>query len=118
LSDELFLAIVVFLFAGGVVGTLLGFTFYYNEKRMVVYWKGRYEVAYKDYLQAMDARIRDTSKIYDRWRDSLRTKPSHPEAPPVPSELLGKMIRLCHPDKHRGSASATEVTQWLLEQRK
>jgi hypothetical protein len=118
LTDDLFLAIVVFMFAAGVVGTLLGWTFYYAEKRMVVYWKGRYEQAYGDYLRSMDARQRATSRIYDAWRASLKTKPSHPEAPPVPNELLGKMIRLCHPDKHRGSASATEVTQWLLEQRK
>ena len=85
---------------------------------MVVYWKGRYEVVYKDYLAAMQARQRDTSRIYDAWRASIGTKPSKPESPPVPNELLGKMIRLCHPDKHRGSDAATEVTQWLLEQRK
>ena len=118
MSDDAFIAILSALFAVGIVGTVLGWTFYAAEKRMVVYWKGRYEVTWNDYLKAVEARQRDVSRIYDAWRASIGTKPSKPEAASVPDELLGKMIRLCHPDKHRGSDAATEVTQWLLEQRK
>lgn len=36
----------------------------------------------------------------------------------IPDGVLARMIRLCHPDKHQGSKAATEVTQWLLAQRK
>lgn len=32
-------------------------------------------------------------------------------------ELVKRLILLCHPDKHGGSQTATEVTQWLLTQR-
>jgi hypothetical protein len=31
--------------------------------------------------------------------------------------MLRRLIQLCHPDKHGGSAIATEATSWLLKQR-
>ena len=31
--------------------------------------------------------------------------------------IEAEVIRLAHPDKHAGSASATEASQWLLQQR-
>lgn len=46
-----------------------------------------------------------------------------PEPPPhndLDDELLEhlpRLIQLCHPDRHDGSAAATAVTQWLLELR-
>lgn len=30
---------------------------------------------------------------------------------------LRDLIRLCHPDKHKDSKRAKEITQWLLELR-
>jgi hypothetical protein len=39
-------------------------------------------------------------------------------ASPLTAKKVEKLIRLCHPDKHGGSALATEVTQWLLSQRR
>jgi hypothetical protein len=30
---------------------------------------------------------------------------------------VNTLIRLCHPDKHKGSPKATEMTKWLLAQR-
>lgn len=30
-------------------------------------------------------------------------------------EMLPKLIRLAHPDKHNGSKASTEVSQWLSE---
>ena len=36
----------------------------------------------------------------------------------IPSEVLARLIRLCHPDRHQGSEAATKATQWLLSQRK
>jgi hypothetical protein len=35
----------------------------------------------------------------------------------IPPEVLNKLIRLCHPDRHGGSKLANETTVWLLEQR-
>lgn len=35
----------------------------------------------------------------------------------IPGEMLGRLIRLCHPDRHAGSEAATLATQWLLKQR-
>lgn len=49
---------------------------------------------------------------------SLERKLMDAAAPPViPADLLAKMIRLCHPDRHSNSAASNEVTRWLLEQR-
>lgn len=31
---------------------------------------------------------------------------------------LPRLIQLCHPDRHQGSALATETTAWLLQQRR
>lgn len=39
---------------------------------------------------------------------------------PIPEPMFRKMIALCHPDKHVGTAfhdMALEVTQWLTEER-
>lgn len=36
----------------------------------------------------------------------------------IPAARLRQLIQLCHPDKHNGSATSNEVTQWLLEMRK
>jgi hypothetical protein len=33
----------------------------------------------------------------------------------VDEARLRQLIQLCHPDKHNGSATATEVFQWLQE---
>ena len=35
----------------------------------------------------------------------------------IPDDMLGRLIRLCHPDRHAGSEASTLATQWLLEQR-
>jgi hypothetical protein len=31
---------------------------------------------------------------------------------------IRQLLQLCHPDKHSGSAAATDATRWLLEQRR
>jgi hypothetical protein len=33
------------------------------------------------------------------------------------SKRFRQLIQLCHPDKHQGSVTAKEITQWLLEHR-
>ncbi len=36
----------------------------------------------------------------------------------IPPEMLARLIRLAHPDRHQGSEVATKATQWLLSIRK
>ena len=36
----------------------------------------------------------------------------------MPNEMLDRMIRLCHPDRHGNSAASNEVTAWLLNLRR
>jgi hypothetical protein len=39
-------------------------------------------------------------------------------APPsIAPDMLSRLIRLCHPDKHGNSEAANEATAWLLAQR-
>lgn len=35
----------------------------------------------------------------------------------IPQDMHRRLIQLCHPDKHGGSAAANEATRWLLEAR-
>ena len=36
----------------------------------------------------------------------------------IPPEMLARLIRLAHPDRHQGSEAANIATAWLLAQRK
>lgn len=51
------------------------------------------------------------SKGLDRDRANPLT------ASPIPPEMLARLIRLCHPDRHGNSEAANVATAWLLEQR-
>lgn len=35
----------------------------------------------------------------------------------IPEDMIDRLIRLCHPDKHKNSKASTEATQWLLSVR-
>jgi len=35
----------------------------------------------------------------------------------IPDEMLMRIIRLCHPDRHNNSAASNEATKYLLELR-
>ena len=39
----------------------------------------------------------------------------HPQT--IEPDMLARLIRLCHPDKHDNSEMSTKATAWLLEQR-
>jgi len=43
---------------------------------------------------------------------------ANPSAGLWPHGMLDRLVRLCHPDKHAGSAAANEATAWLLKQRR
>ena len=36
----------------------------------------------------------------------------------IPPDMLDRLIRLCHPDRHGNSAASNEATAWLLSQRR
>jgi hypothetical protein len=36
----------------------------------------------------------------------------------IPGDMLARLIRLAHPDKHSNSPASNEATSWLLAQRK
>jgi hypothetical protein len=36
----------------------------------------------------------------------------------IPADMLARLIRLCHPDRHSNSPASNEMTSWLLSQRK
>lgn len=35
----------------------------------------------------------------------------------IPGDMLSRLIRLCHPDRHGNSESSNKATAWLLGQR-
>lgn len=57
----------------------------------------------------------DAGYAYGVHEQTALTRPA-PE-PELHPELLKAMLKLCHPDKHGSSELATQVTQWLNEQR-
>lgn len=48
---------------------------------------------------------------------TLQGLPRQHASGPIPSEMLKRLIMLCHPDRHAGSPMSNQMTQWLLEQR-
>lgn len=48
-----------------------------------------------------------------------RSRPSPVSAASgIPEEMLGRLIRLAHPDRHNNSEASNKATAWLLSQRK
>lgn len=58
-------------------------------------------------------------KEYDNLlRDHVELETIRLQQAPLSQELIAKLIRLCHPDKHGNSESSNEVTRVLLSMRK
>lgn len=76
--------------------------------------------AARDKLAQLTAELAETRAERDRLRlrvlklelDGQRTKPEG-----IPPEMLRRLVRLCHPDRHGNSKAANEATAWLLAQR-
>lgn len=60
--------------------------------------------------RAESARLR--LRVLARELDGQRAKPEG-----IPPDMLRRLVRLCHPDRHDGSESANQATAWLLAQR-
>ena len=76
--------------------------------------------AARDKLAQLTAELAETRAERDRLRlrvlalelDGQQAKPEG-----IPPEMLRRLVRLCHPDRHSQSEAANEATAWLLAQR-
>ena len=76
--------------------------------------------AARDRLAQLTAELAETRAERDRLRlrvlalelDGQQAKPEG-----IPPEMLRRLVRLCHPDRHSQSEAANEATAWLLAQR-
>ena len=48
---------------------------------------------------------------------ALRQMLGQPRRKEIDPDMLSRLIRLCHPDKHGNSEASNKATIWLLEQR-
>ena len=63
-------------------------------------------------------RVRELESEVERLRREKTQSAPGEATKPLDLALLRKMLHLCHPDKNpNNTAHATEVTQWLLEQK-
>ena len=76
--------------------------------------------AARDKLAQLTAELAETRAERDRLRlrvlalelDGQQAKPEG-----IPPEMLRRLVRLCHPDRHSQSKAANQATAWLLAQR-
>ena len=62
--------------------------------------------AYREgYREGMKNGARQGARTHTEYRVQIETR------------RLRQLIQLCHPDKHGNSATANDITQWLLAQR-
>jgi hypothetical protein len=69
-------------------------------------------------LEQARSELTQLTDRYNRVRSKARKLMKAAVVSTVAPSRVEQLIRLCHPDKHDGSALATEVTQWLLGQRR
>jgi hypothetical protein len=81
--------------------------------------------AAEEALEAARVANKRLTKLLAEKRKELRAAraaqppPFVPPAGPVLNQKqIHALIRLCHPDRHKGSELSTKMTQWLLNQRK
>ncbi len=67
----------------------------------------------RDDLQRLHEELSTLRFTVSRLRDAT---PVSAEAVIAP-QMLARLVRLCHPDKHNNSPASNEATGWLLGQR-
>lgn len=65
----------------------------------------------RKYERANEQEKQQERRYNQDFRESFRPG----AAPPLTKDLLRKLLQLCHPDKHGGSALSNTVTQELLK---
>lgn len=66
------------------------------------------------------AALRFENDRLQRQITQLKYRLTQPMAAPRPTftaDMLARLIRLCHPDRHHGSEASNAATAWLLGQR-
>jgi hypothetical protein len=83
---------------------------YPSVKLCLACWRKRERAfaEYDDLCHEVDYLIGETHRL----RSALAEKSQQ-----IPPDMLKRLIRLCHPDRHNNSELANEVTKWLLDQR-
>lgn len=66
----------------------------------------------------LDAVKRENGKLKLRLLTLQLDRQPQPARPGIPADMLGRLIRLCHPDRHGNSEASNQATAWLLAQRK
>lgn len=73
--------------------------------------------AARDKLAQLTAELSEVRAERDCLRLRVLTLEHADTPPPIPPEMLRRLVRLCHPDRHDGSEAANVATAWLLAQR-
>lgn len=77
------------------------------------------ESSYESVLRRCDEqgkRISDLQFQNQLLREVMDDQKTSKES--MPADMLHRLIRLCHPDRHGNSEAANKATVWLLKQRK
>lgn len=93
-----------------------GYDLYVGDKALL-----RLQEQYRAQAEELEKARTELAQLTDRYnrvRSKARKLMKAAVVSTVAPNRVEQLIRLCHPDKHDGSVLATEVTQWLLAQRR
>jgi hypothetical protein len=79
-------------------------------------WKKTHGIELHTTDEALDLALTRISEL-DKQLSALahaQAQPAAPSGPGLSPARVRALLALCHPDRHQGSAKATEVTRWLL----
>ena len=80
-------------------------------------WKKTCMPCWKESKRAEHDELLELREEVAKHRRLLREVIAERKAANIEPDMLSRLIRLCHPDKHNGSEAANTATQWLLAQR-
>lgn len=66
----------------------------------------------------LDAVKRENGRLKLRLLSFRLEQRQQSEPASIPADMLGRLIRLCHPDRHGNSEASNQTTAWLLERRR
>jgi hypothetical protein len=92
------------------------------QNKCLICWKEEKEYKLNKADQAfiaMQAAYVDLQAELVAAKKAAKKKPvSNPSPEGMSQKRIHALIKLCHPDRHGGSEAATEMTKWLLSQRR
>lgn len=80
-------------------------------------WKKTCMPCWKESKRAEHIELLELRKEVAEHRRLLREVAAEKKAASIGPDMLARLIRLCHPDKHNGSEAANVATAWLLSHR-